>query len=196
MQLSRTEFSDKSEARKHFRQIRASLSDTQRAELDKEIFEQLKKQVTADTVLLFYPVKGEPNVLPFAEYLLKSGVRVAFPISLTQSCELDFRYVRSLDELHEGAYGIPEPQDDAERIEFPCDCICLVPALAFDMRGSRIGYGKGYYDRFLAVAKVRSIGVAYSVCTCYTLPSNKTDFCVDTIITEKGVMRTNEKQSR
>ncbi len=193
MQSSQTDFATKAEAREFFRKTRKSLTDTQRAQLDANICEQLKKQVCAKTVLLFYPVKGEPDILPFAEHLLSRGVRVAFPISLPDTCELDFRYVRSLADLRTGTYGIPEPSGEAESVIFPCDCVCVVPALAYDLHGARIGYGKGYYDRFLAKVQAHSVGVAYSICTCDALPTNKNDICVDTIITEKGVMRINER---
>ncbi len=194
MRSSQTEFSSKAEARAYFKQVRKDLTDAERAELDRAICEQLERYVSADTVLLFYPVKGEPNILPFAESLFKKGVRVAFPISITDTCELDFRYVERLGDMEAGTYGIPEPSKSAKKARLIGECVCVVPALAFDGRGTRIGYGKGYYDRFLAGARVRSVGVSYSACTCEALPSNKNDICVDTIITEKGVTRSDAKK--
>jgi 5-formyltetrahydrofolate cyclo-ligase len=142
---------------------------------------------------MFYPVKGEPNILPFAEKLLKSGVHVAFPISLTDTYELDFRYVNSLEEMVDGAYGIPEPKRDAPRFDANGKCVCLVPALAFDRHGMRIGYGKGFYDRFLAKHNVIKVGVCYEKFICDVLPTDKNDICVDTIITEKGVILPDER---
>ncbi len=196
MQLSQTDFKDKAEARAHFRRVRAELSDGERTSFDKAICQKLIETVKADTVLLFYPVKGEPDILPFAKHLLKNGVRVAFPISVTDTCELDFRYVEKLEDMSVGAYGIHEPKSNSKKVLCTNECVCVVPALAFDERGMRIGYGKGYYDRFLATSHTYNVGVAYSVCTCRSLPTNKNDICVDTIITEKGVMRANEDRTK
>jgi 5-formyltetrahydrofolate cyclo-ligase len=194
MPLLQTDFLDKAEARAYFKKLRAELTAAERESLDSAICEHLKTTVTDSTVLLFYPTKGEPDILPFARYLLCKGVRVAFPISLPDTCELDFRYVERLEDMVLGTYGIHEPRGDAQRVIFPCDCTCIVPALAFDRDGNRAGYGKGYYDRFLAAKDVHTVGVAYEACVVNKLPTNKNDISVDTIITEKGDFLTNAKK--
>ena len=196
MQSSQIKFASKAEARAHFKEIRASLTPDERRQLDERLCASLADTLDGEqTVLMFYPAKGEPDILPIASRLISQGVRVAFPISLPDTCELDFRYVDSLDDMSIGTYGIHEPPRSAQGVSFPCECVCVVPGLAFDMHGMRIGYGKGYYDRFLAANKTRSIGVAYSVCTCRSLPVNNNDICVDTIITEKGVLRADEDRA-
>ena len=149
----------------------------------------LKEFLDADAVLLYSPTKNEPNLLPIAEAALKAGKKVAFPISITKSCTLDFREISSLTELTSGTYGIPEPPFNATKPTLTKKSLCIVPALAFDKKGFRIGYGKGYYDRFLSQFEGISAGAVFSSHTCDSLPTEPTDIPVNIIITETGVTR-------
>ena len=158
--------------------------------MDDKICEHLASLTKdASLVLLFYPVKNEPNLLSLAKNLLTAGVSVAFPISIKDTTTLDFRKISSLDELKEGAYGIPEPPaNKPNRIALE-GAICITPALAVDMRGFRLGYGKGYYDRFFKNnPSVRKIGVAYQSFIARSLPFDEHDIPLDLIITEKGAI--------
>ena len=67
--------------------------------------------------------------------------------------------------------------------------IVMVPGIVFDMFGDRIGYGGGYYDKFLSDFKGLKVGVAYSECMCYSVPSEETDVRMDMLITEAGCER-------
>ncbi len=141
-----------------------------------------------DTVLLFSPIKNEPDLLSIAKLAFKVGKRVAFPISLSETCTLDFRFIQALDELTAGTYGINEPTESAPKASFTKNTICIVPALAFDKKGYRLGYGKGYYDRFLKDFEGTSIGATLEKFVCDKLPTNDTDVAIDIIITERGVI--------
>ena len=147
----------------------------------------LLDNINAPTVLFFCPLSTEPDIIPVAKKLLAIGKRIAFPISLTTTYELEFKYVERLEDLVLGAYGIKEPPKDALSVTDFSDALCLVPALAFDKRGFRLGYGKGYYDRFLRASKVKSAGVVYSEFITDRLSVDKHDMSVDIIFTEKGV---------
>ena len=142
----------------------------------------------ADTVLLYASTRGEPNLSPLAKLALKCKNSVAFPISKTDTCTLDFREIKSLNDLSEGAYKILEPSLTAPRAAITERTLCIVPALAVDKNGFRLGYGKGYYDRFL-----KSF-IGYSVCAIssahivLSLPKDSNDVPVDDIITETGVI--------
>ena len=180
-------------ARKFFLDKRLSISESERQAASHRlcggIFE-LEEFRSADTVLLFYPSRNEPDLLPLAQIALDMGKSVAFPISLTSTCTLAFRCVSSLDELSRGTYGIYEPSIDAPAPLLSEKTLCVVPALAFDGSGYRLGYGKGYYDRFLADFNGISVGAAYDGFLCPSLPTDRTDIPVDIIITETGVIRT------
>ena len=92
----------------------------------------------------------------------------------------------SLDDLKPGTFGVREPDADKSRLY---DCtgrpICIVPGLSFDRWGYRLGYGKGYYDRFLTRYVGWTVGLCYSECVQYKLPHGRFDKPVDRLITEK-----------
>ncbi len=139
----------------------------------------------AHTVLIYCPFKNEIDVLPIAVDAMNKGKSVAFPISEPNGFKLIFKTVNSLDELEEGRYGIYEPSKSAEDYRNTEKSICIVPGLAFDRQGYRIGYGKGYYDRFLPDFKGISIGLVYDDLLVDSLPRDDTDVAVDIVISEK-----------
>ena len=140
----------------------------------------------ARVILCYAPVRGEVDPLPIAREAWRQGKQVAFVRSNVESCTLTFCFVKSLDELTEGAYRIPEPPTDAPILREFSDALCIVPALAFDRRGFRLGYGKGYYDRFLSEFAGKSIGLCYSRLLCDALPTDEHDCSVDEVFCEEG----------
>ena len=182
---------EKKAARAHFLSKRLSLSPIERHLLDAELVNQisaLDEFKQCDTVLLYASTKNEPNFSRLALRAWELGKGVAFPISLTDTCELDFRLIDSLTDLESGAYGIYEPTADRPVAAFTEKTLCIVPALAIDSHGFRLGYGKGYYDRFLKNFKGISLSAVDSRFTVDTLPTYPTDIPVDIIITETGVV--------
>lgn len=183
-------FSDKRTARTALLRIRESIGDRQNySELLCRGIAMLNEYKNADTVLLYFPTRSEPDLSPLAKAAWREGKKVAFPISRTDSLTLDFRLVSSLDELSVGTYGIREPKDSAERAEINGRTLCVLPALAVDKDGFRLGYGKGYYDRFLARYDTRAVVALHSSLLCDRLPREETDVPIDTVITETGVIR-------
>lgn len=152
----------------------------------------LALKAQADTVLLFYPIKNEPDLLCSVNKLRAHGITVGFPISVTETLTLDFRAVSDISDMSLGAYGIREPMQNAQKIKTTKHTLCAVPALAFDKDGYRLGYGKGYYDRFLSDFDGTSVGVTYKDFILDTLPRGEFDLSVDLIITEGGVTLPNE----
>lgn len=181
---------DKSRARFELSKIRADICD--RDEYSKLLCDgiaMLKDYADADILLLYFPTRSEPDLTPLAHLAWHDGKQVAFPISRTDSLTLDFRIVTSLGELAAGAYGIPEPRENAPRAALTERTLCVVPALALDRDGYRLGYGKGYYDRFLSSFVGRSLAAIHSSLICERLPRNDTDIPLVTIITETGAIR-------
>ncbi len=144
----------------------------------------------ADTVLFFYPTRNEPELFIAMDEALKRGKSVAFPISRANTLTLDFRLVADLNELSQGTYGIYEPRESASTPILTESSLCVVPALSYDKQGFRLGYGKGYYDRFLPTFGGTSVGVAFDEFISPRLPALPTDIPVDVLITQTGVLKT------
>jgi 5-formyltetrahydrofolate cyclo-ligase len=117
--------------------------------------------------------------------LAKTGAPVAFPRIVRRDAALEFHLVPEGEILRPGAYGIHEPLEHWPRAR---PDILLVPLLAFDDRGYRLGYGGGYYDRTLAASPhARAIGIAYAGQRVDFLPHDAHDCRLDAILTENGL---------
>jgi 5-formyltetrahydrofolate cyclo-ligase len=139
----------------------------------------------AHTVALYAAIEREIDLAPLARTLLARGVRVVYP--RVARPRLTFHVVTSLDELSPDRWGIPTPSATAPTVGSDELDALLVPALAFDRRGHRLGYGRGYYDGELAAApRALRIGIAHEMQLVDELPVGATDEPVDWIITERG----------
>ncbi len=149
---------------------------------DKEIFKQiidLPEYKESDLVLTYIPIRDEVDTLKLIEQSFKDGKKVAAP-----KCEgdiINFYYINSLDELKKGYYGLMEPANNNIVSDFK-NSICIVPGVAFDKENYRIGYGKGYYDRFLSTYNGPSIGLTYKECICDKIDIEEHDMKVDKVI--------------
>ena len=106
-----------------------------------------------------------------------------------------YRRITSLDQLTPGAYGLSEPPSDAPDYDPARDtgsAICFVPGLVYDRAGYRVGYGKGFYDRYLSSFTGCKIGVVYDDCILRQVPRGRFDVKVDILLCEKGVRMTSE----
>lgn len=187
--------SEKNKLRAEYKIKRANIPSDEKTLLDKKICERFLSLASfrfADTLLMYHPLDGEVNVTPIAEAALKLGKRVAYPKCKTRAHTMDFYFVESLAELKSGAYGIYEP-DESNPIynikdkNIHCGTICLIPALLYDKSGYRIGYGKGFYDRYLSHFKGVKAGIAYSDFIVDNLPRGRYDLAVDYILSERGL---------
>ena len=144
--------------------------------------------LNADLVLLYAPIGTEINLLPLARIARERGIDVAFPISEPETCTLDFRILTTDARLAKGTYGIPEPPADAPKVTCTARTLCIVPGLSFAPNGARIGYGKGYYDRFLADFPGVAIGAVYESMLSDSLPTDEHDLPVSLVFTERGTI--------
>ncbi|MBE6546715.1 MAG: 5-formyltetrahydrofolate cyclo-ligase [Ruminococcaceae bacterium] len=175
--------------RAHYRMLRKQISPESRNLLDSALLANLAGHSLfqrAEKILFYYPVKGEPNLLPLVKYALQLKKTVAFPRSDTETYTLSFHRISELKELSLGAYDIPEPPEAHPMLTDFSDALCIVPALAFDRFGYRLGQGKGFYDRFLATFNGTSVGLLYGRFLTDQLPHDQYDRSVDLMITEKG----------
>ena len=186
-----TDTQNKKELRRRFLAARLALSEEERRSWDRALCEQIAAHpffVSCELLLLFSPTKGEPDLLPLLEIAQNHGKSVAFPLCHEEDHTLTFHLVSSKDELSVGSYGILAPSPRMPIADLTADTLCLLPALSFDRRGYRLGYGGGYYDRFLSHFPGKTVGPIYSCLVSEALPTGEHDKAVHQIITERGTL--------
>jgi 5-formyltetrahydrofolate cyclo-ligase len=170
----------------------AALPDDYVAESDEGILQMiksLKEFVSARNIMIYHSVKREPATLGIAAAALASGKTVAFPYCYRGGI-MQARVVSSLDELQPAMLGIPAPPDTAPAIPPEELDLIFVPALTFDEAGYRLGYGGGYYDRYLNGIPAFTTGLGRDKLLMDELPRDRHDIAVKCIITESQVLRT------
>ena len=146
-----------------------------------------KAFANASSVALYFPVNGEVDTRGIFKKCIDLEKKVFFP--KTRGSNLVFLRTRNIEELTPGAFAIPEPATDAERARGDELDLVLIPGVAFDFSGNRIGYGKGFYDRFLKeIPRQIRFGLAYRFQVLKSVPSHKTDVKTGRIITEDGAI--------
>jgi len=191
--------SEKTALRRELRALRRAIPLEEKKALDAILVEKaLATDVYrgADLLLLYAPLSDEPDLLALAETAWRDGKQVAFPISHTDTHTLTFHTVAALSELCEGAYGISEPSRDAPIAQITSKTLCIVPALAFDKAGYRLGYGGGYYDRLLSDFSGHTLGLFYHAFLKNALPRGEHDRTVELLITEKEVLLPDEETKK
>ena len=184
----------KTEIREYYLAKRRGMELSERAEKNERICKNMLASATyryADIILMFYPKPDEIDIRPLAQAALAAGKKIAFPRCNPADHTMIFHYVSSLEELCPGSYNIMEP--DASLPVFSpetaesANVVCIVPAVVFDKKGLRIGYGGGYYDRYLAGFRGTKIGFAYRDFIVNSVPHGRFDLTVDVMITERGL---------
>lgn len=146
-----------------------------------------------DTLLAYVSTAIEVDTLAIMRQAWADGKKVAVPRCVPGTRDMEFYYISSIEELRPGTFGVLEPLPDPKKRLTNLDSgLCLVPALCYDWKGFRLGYGKGYYDRFLARFNGNMIGICYSECVRRRLPSGRFDRPVELLVTERYLRRTTE----
>lgn len=182
---------NKNELRQKYRALRDSFGEKfidRASKLACENLVNCKEFISADMILLYYPIKNEISTKPIFELCLKMGKTVAFPVCQKNTSALLFKKISSLDSLTQSCFGLFEPNESCKTVSPTEKTFCIVPALAFSRDGHRLGYGKGFYDRFLADFKGKSAGFSYSALLCDTLPQDEHDIPLNIIVTESEVL--------
>lgn len=204
----------KNNIRREFLQKRNRLTARQVEEWSRKICEHLLCReifLKAETICFYYPLGNEVNLLRTAEEALRMGKQVAFP--KTEGDRMWFCPVKNLSDFKEGNFHVMEPVGGEQLVDNPI--LILVPGVVFDRRKNRMGYGKGFYDRYLAeISKeqynipegsrdrkralnaiqscenrnpVVTMGIAYECQLAETIPTEETDIPMDYILTEHGL---------
>ena len=172
---------------------REALSEQERCALDGCITQKLlatPEYAEAATVLTYVSVSSEVSTRMFIEGALRDGKTVAVPRCLPGH-RLEFVAISSLDQLAPAPFNLLEPPKDLSALteDQMNNSICIVPALLVDTKGYRLGYGAGFYDRFLSTYSGKKICLAYQQNLSKTmLPHTEFDVPVDMVITESDVL--------
>ena len=155
------------------------------------IFKLIKKFYNNKKIIIagYYPSNYEVDILSFLKEASKKKFKVVLPV-IKSSTSMSFKSWNYGDPLYVSKFGTLEPLKLKKDIT---PDLIMVPLVAFDKNMNRIGYGKGYYDRSLQKINKKkknkiSIGVAYSFQKCRNIPTNKHDFKLDYIFTERGII--------
>lgn len=172
---------------------RETLSEQERCALDGCITQKLlatPEYAEAATVLTYVSVSSEVSTRMFIEGALRDGKTVAVPRCLPGH-RLEFVAISSLDQLAPAPFNLLEPPKDLSALteDQMNNSICIVPALLVDTKGYRLGYGAGFYDRFLSTYLCKKICLAYQQNLSKTeLPHTAFDVAVDMVITESDIL--------
>ena len=180
----------KNALRAEYKQLRAEMSEQTRRDRDSRICSAITALASyrfANTVLMYAPTENEIDVSAIALHAVGAGKRIAYPVCNTAEHTMEFKLVDHPSQLVKGSYSIPEPPADAPTVSDLADTICLVPGLVFDKNGDRVGYGKGYYDRFLSTYRQTKLGIVYSDFILERVPRGRFDRHVDILATERGI---------
>ncbi|WP_215492603.1 5-formyltetrahydrofolate cyclo-ligase [Fenollaria sporofastidiosus] len=130
----------------------------------------------------------EVNTHDFIKTSLASGKRIILPISIKEDRSLFLQEIKSFDELKKGTYGILEPEMKENFDRSKLDLV-IVPGVAFDHRGYRMGYGGGYYDRFLSSLDKRTkiIAINFEELYVYRVIISRFDMKVPVLITDRKI---------
>jgi 5-formyltetrahydrofolate cyclo-ligase len=145
---------------------------------------------SAHTILFYAPLVDELDVWPLLEKLLKTNQACALPAFDAEKQFYSARRVKNLEtDVFTGKFGVSEPLPECEIIPLNRFDLVLVPGMAFDESGNRLGRGKGFYDRILAAASGIKCGVGYDFQLLESIPTEPHDAKVNFIFTPSRCMR-------
>lgn len=179
----------KKELRAKYKAIRRGMDADLKEQCDRKIARRLMnlwQYRESDTILFYVSTPIEVDTHYAIQCTLEAGKKVAVPRCVPNTYEMDFYYIKSMDDLEPGTFGVLEPNvEKCEKMTDFSKGLCVVPALSFDRAGFRLGYGKGYYDRFLVRFHGQTAGICYESCIRTSLPRGRYDEPVNYVITEK-----------
>lgn len=188
---------EKKEIRKKALQMRNKLTETYRVQADEKIFQKLislEWYQQAQMILSYVPYKSETDTRSILKKALKDGKTVAVPKVLDKNGIMEFYEIHSLQELIKGYQGIEEPditEKEPVNIGKQTDSILMImPGAAFDRNCNRIGYGGGFYDRYLNKHRgklKKNIAVCYEVQLVDEIPAETLDVKPDMVLTEQHI---------
>ncbi len=189
---------NKQELRKELKKRRCALPQDVREAYSRQICQNLLALPMikeADLIYAYSAIGSEVSLQTLIEDALEKHGRIGMPRVFGD--EMKFFAIRQFSELREGAFGILEPQTGEEDLLTGNAGICLIPGLGFDASGGRIGYGKGYYDRYLqAFPGLIRIGCCFEEQLVESIPKEAQDVSMDYLMTPSGLLVCEKKEER
>jgi len=181
----------RAEARRRLRALAEAERAVAEAALDRRVW-TVPEIASARTLLLFADLPEEVTTDAIAAEALRRGITVVYPRTLPETRTMTLHRVASLEHLLTGNYGIREP--DPARCPLVVETsieAALVPGLAWDRRGNRLGRGAGYYDRLFGAPEWRGFrcGIFFSFQEMETIPTDPWDLPLDAVVTDREVWR-------
>jgi len=180
----------KKQLREIYKNKRRMIGPMEKAALDSAVadcFLNSEMYKNCSELLIYVSFDIEVGTYRIIDRALKEK-KVFCPRCCSDSNYMEFYMINSFDDLSPGAYGILEPSAGELTMSFEPTSLCIVPALSYDEKGNRLGFGKGYYDRFLSGFKGIKTGICYELSLCETLPADDHDIRVDNIVTEDRII--------
>lgn len=185
---------NKAKLRKEFLQKRSSLDDFSLKQINNKIFQRFinsKIYKDSNNIMIYISFDTEVNTHIIIDHIISQGKKVIVPITDSENKKLIPSELHSMNELELGFYNILTPKKEFIRVFNPDDIdLIVVPGIVFDKKGYRIGYGGGYYDRFL-----KNLSSTYKISLCYdfqlidSVPNEDYDILIDSILTEKRIIK-------
>lgn len=179
----------KSVLRKELLAARKLVPEEKRRELSVKAAETLfstEEFKRADRIFCYINKEEEIYTLGIVSRAISLGKKVAAP--LCSGGEMIFKYITGENDLEKGVFSVYEPKSYCHGAEVSPDTVCITPAFCYNRQGYRIGYGKGFYDRFFEKNECVKIGLCFEENIIDFNPSNG-DKAVDIIVTDKGIYR-------
>lgn len=178
----------KNKLREESKQLRRSFSPKEKEEKDTLILQRLlalPQYKKCQKLITFVSTPIEVDTHRLIEQALKDRKQVLVPRCVPNQIKMDFCQIHSMDDLKVGTFSVLEPKESCRVVRHFPNSLCIIPGLIFDMQGYRLGYGKGYYDRFLRYYSGYRVGICYSNCLQNELPHGKYDETIHLLITDK-----------
>ncbi len=186
---------EKQRQRQYLKEVRGGIPKAVREEKSSKIARRLfclDDYKAASSVMIYMSFGSEVETSEISERIMSDGKRLVVP-HCKESCLMDGYFISDLSCLERGRYGILEPSRElirtgAIRLADKRDIdLVIVPGLGFDKEGFRIGYGMGYYDRYLSDFGGRTVGLCFSECILGSVFHNEYDRKIDTVLTDSAV---------
>ncbi len=184
---------EKAMLRSHYKGMRRKMSRNYKKNLDLAIalnFLMSDLYIKTEHIFFYMATAYEVETRNMIKAALSCGKKVSLPYC-TSNDTLEFYQIGSLDEVEEGSFGIFEPERNPEKLSLDFEnSICVVPGLSFDPEGNRLGYGKGFYDKFLRNYSGISVGLCYASFVKWSIPVSNYDVPVDYLLTDSDIRKT------
>ena len=187
----------KIELREQCRNRRKNLNPEVKAEMDAGIAEQVKRLYqyrSAKTIMIYVSTSIEVDTYKIIENALKDGKQIAVPRCIPQTRQMEFHYINSFEDLSPGTFSVLEPNENLPVVTDFADTLMLVPAFMFSANGYRLGYGKGYYDRYMSKYDGSAVGICYVDDFRLKMYHGRYDRPVETVVTNEWIRNTSKNR--